>query len=47
MFFRNSAGPLEAWIDEIQVLSWKWIKTKFKGFSYSLSQWILNPLDCF
>ncbi|XP_058752766.1 uncharacterized protein LOC131625944 [Vicia villosa] len=44
--FRNSSGSTDVWIEEIQVVAWKWLKSKLYGFNYSLSQWILNPLDC-
>lgn len=36
--FRNSNGLSDALIDEIQVLAWKWLNAKFKGFNYPLSQ---------
>jgi hypothetical protein len=27
-------------------LSWKWLKSKAKGFNYAFDQWNLNPLGC-
>jgi hypothetical protein len=37
---------LEARLEEIKWLSWKWLKSKAKGFNYAFDQWNLNPLGC-
>jgi len=33
-------------MNKTEVLSWRILRTKSKGFIFPLSQWLLNPLGC-
>ncbi|XP_058782282.1 uncharacterized protein LOC131656637 [Vicia villosa] len=44
--FRNSENSSSVCLEDIEMLSWRWLRANIKGFSYSLNQWISNPKIC-
>jgi hypothetical protein len=44
--FQDKNKLVESRLEEIKWLSWKWLKSKAKGFNYAFDQWNLNPLGC-
>ncbi|KAK2408980.1 hypothetical protein QL285_044442 [Trifolium repens] len=43
--FQDKNKMLEARLEEIKWLSWKWLKSKAKCFNYAFDQWNLNPVS--
>jgi len=49
---RNSIGFNQGVVDveeifqKVQLKSWQWLKHKGPSFSYSFTDWMLNPLIC-
>jgi len=46
MIFTQKGFNWEKVMEETEVLSWRILRTKPKGFNFALSQWLLNPLGC-
>ncbi|CAI8606443.1 unnamed protein product [Vicia faba] len=48
--FKSSEGHTEgnsvSYLEDIQLTSWKWLKSKVIGFNHALIQWNLNPKEC-
>jgi len=44
--FSQGKIDVEEIIQKVQLKSWQWLKHRDPSFSYSLSDWMLNPLVC-
>lgn len=44
--FRRIEGGALSFIEDIQLIAWKWIKSKAHGFNYAFYQWVINPKEC-
>lgn len=44
--FRERNGSVESWLEEIKLLSWRWLNRILHGFIYTFNQWLLNPMEC-
>ncbi|ESW24470.1 hypothetical protein PHAVU_004G133800 [Phaseolus vulgaris] len=46
MIFRQRVPDSEEILQVAQLLSWLWLKHRESTFSYSFSDWLLNPIQC-
>ncbi|XP_057443205.1 uncharacterized protein LOC130735120 [Lotus japonicus] len=46
IFFRGGTAAIEVVLESIKRRSWQWNKANMRGFSYSSSDWFLNPHLC-
>ena len=46
VIFRQGVPDPEETLQAAQLIVWLWLKHKESSFSYSFSDWILNPLQC-
>lgn len=44
--FNNVRGEYSSIFEDIQLLSWKWIKSEANGFNYDPNHWMAYPKDC-
>jgi len=46
LVFNKSVVDAEEVFQQAQIKSWLWLKHKGNKFTYSLSDWVLNPMIC-
>jgi len=44
--FNQGVADVEEIFQKVQLKAWQWLKHKGPPFSYSFTDWMLNPLIC-
>ena len=41
--FRQKLINIQVIVEDVKIHSWRWLRARRKGFTYSLTSWISNP----
>ena len=44
--FRQKLINIQVIVEDVKIHSWRWLRARRKGFTYSLTSWISNPRQC-